>query len=349
MRDPMSEQLQELAPPLVDVRGLAKVFWQSRGLFGRTGRAAVDDVCFSIDHGRVLALVGESGSGKTTTAWMLARLMEPTRGRIQVGGKAAPLRRDQGGLRQYRRQVQMIFQDPFAALNPIHDVRHHLIRPMLDLGAVESAAAARARAAQLLETVGLEPARDFLEKLPHQLSGGQRQRVMIARALGVGPQVLLADEPTSMLDVSIRMGVLNLLKDLVRDQRLGMLFITHDLASARYMAHEIAVMYAGRIVEHGSATQVVTAPQHPYTELLLSSVFTRERRGLLRQEPAPPAASSAAAGAGCAFAPRCRFAFDRCRQEAPPPLPAGGNLVRCWLHEQPAPGGLPAKGQGGRP
>ena len=322
-----------LEPALVEVDRLGKTFWRGRGLFGRTGKAAVDDVSFRIGAGRVLALVGESGSGKTTTAWMVARLLEPTEGAVRVLGEPQPRRGDRRGLLRYRRRVQVIFQDPFAALNPVHDVAHHIIRPMLDLGVADRAAAEQ-RTRDLLETVGLAPADDFLNKLPHQLSGGQRQRVIVARALGVGPRILVADEPTSMLDVSIRMGVLNLLKDLVVRERLGLLFITHDLASARYMADEIAVMYAGRIVEQGPAADVVERARHPYTKLLLSSVFTRERRGLLRSTatPAPAQVGPSAAGAsGCAFVSRCPLAMDRCAVEGPPPLPNGASLVRCWL------------------
>ncbi len=326
--------------PRVRVRDLRKVYPRGGGFGRRTATVAVDAVSFEIGRGRVLALVGESGSGKTTTAWLVARLLAPTAGTIEVNGRPAPSFRHRAELLAYRRQVQMVFQDPFASLNPVHDVRHHLMRPMRDLRGLPAAAAAQ-EAERLLVTVGLEPAAEFLTKLPHQLSGGQRQRVVIARALAVGPSVLVADEPTSMLDVSIRMGVLNLLKDLVAEAQLALLFITHDLASARYMADDIAVMYAGRIVEVGPAASLVEAPQHPYTQLLLSSVFTPERRGELRRVTGGAVVAgrerTAVPRGGCAYAPRCPAAFARCREEAPPPFPSGATYARCWLFEAQTP------------
>lgn len=331
----------DASPALLEIEGLTKHFTVTGGLGRKRIVRAVEDVDLTIARGEVVAIVGESGSGKSTLAGLVARLLEPTRGTIRLEGRAAPPPRDRRAVRQYRQRVQMVFQDPFAALNPVHDVGHHLMRPMQALGVVQTPAEAKSRAADLLGTVGLAPASDFLTKLPHQLSGGQRQRVVIARALAVDPDLLLADEPTSMLDVSIRMGIMNLLLDLTVSRGLGMLYITHDLAGARYVANRIAVMYAGRVVETGPADAVVGSPAHPYTKLLLSSVFTRERRGSLLKEPIPVRETHAAADTGCPFAPRCPFVMDVCLTEMPPPRPAPdipGHAARCYL----LPEGTPA-------
>ncbi len=339
----------ESSQALLDVRGVSKHFSVSAGLGRHRTVRAVEDVDLHVRKGEVVALVGESGSGKTTLASVVARLIEPTRGRILVEGEPAPAARDRRGVRRYRQRVQMIFQDPFAALNPVQNVRHHLIRPMLALGVAATGAEADARAAALLETVGLTPASDFLAKLPHQLSGGQRQRVVVARALAAEPALLLADEPTSMLDVSIRMGVMNLLLDLAGERGLGMLYITHDLAGARYVADRVAVMYAGRIVESGATDDVVARPRHPYTRLLLSSVFTLERRRQVITQAVPAADDRTPVAAGCAFARRCPFVMDVCREVVPAARPVGGEAgheVACHLKETAPP---PAEHAGMQP
>ncbi|HET8840807.1 MAG TPA: ATP-binding cassette domain-containing protein, partial [Ktedonobacteraceae bacterium] len=235
----------------------------------RVTARAVEDHSLKLYPGRALALVGESGSGKTTVARMLARLFEPTAGTITYRGislKDSPL----AHLKVYRRHIQLIFQDPFASLNPVHTVRYHLSRPLRIHGHAHNTHEVQEQSLVLLEKVSLTPAQQFLDKYPHQLSGGQRQRVAIARALAVRPEVLLADEPVSMLDVSIRLDVLNLLLRLKNEEKLALLFITHDIASARYFAEETLVMYAGQTVEGGPSEEVIQNPKHPYTQLLIS-------------------------------------------------------------------------------
>ena len=242
-----------------------------RGLtvdYRRHGVRAVDGVDLTLRAGETVALVGESGSGKSTVVRALARFVRPTAGTIRLHGSAS--HRD----RFYRRSVQLVFQDPFASLNPMHTVGHHLRRPLLVHGTetpIDDAVAA------LLTSVNLVPPLDMATKRPHELSGGQRQRVAIARALATNPEILLADEPVSMLDVSIRLEILNLLDRLRTQRNLAMLYVTHDLATARHFASEILVMYRGKIVERGTSDQVILAPQHPYTQLLVRSARRRPR------------------------------------------------------------------------
>jgi peptide/nickel transport system ATP-binding protein len=243
---------------------------------------AVDDVSFTLEPGRITALVGESGSGKSTVARLLSRLYTPTDGTISFRGEDVSRVRGRRALLAYRSEVQMIFQDPFASLNPVKKVQHHIERPLLIHGLVPRRQV-DTRVRELLETVGLLPPDEVAQKYPHQLSGGQRQRVAIARALAVEPAVVLADEPISMLDVSIRIGLLNLMADLKRELGIAFLYITHDIASARYVADEVLVMYAGRIVEQGPTDEVLHSPLHAYTRLLLSAVPNPE--GGLQLEP----------------------------------------------------------------
>jgi peptide/nickel transport system ATP-binding protein len=248
-----------------------------------------------------------------------------------------------GGRRRldYAKAVQMVLQDPFASLNPIHDVRYHLSRPFAVHKLADSSDDLDAKIAAVLERVALTPADAYLRKYPHELSGGQRQRVAFARALAVRPTVLLADEPVSMLDVSIRLGVLNLLGDLRDQERLAILYITHDIASARYLADKIVVMYAGQVVESGPAVQVTDEPAHPYTQLLLSAAPDPERpeQVTLRGRGTPP--SAVAPPSGCRFRPRCPHAMAICAERVPPAFPAGdGHVSACWLldsgHQSPA-------------
>jgi peptide/nickel transport system ATP-binding protein len=257
----------------LEVHGLAKDFGRLR---------AVDDVSFTLRPGTVTALVGESGSGKSTVARLLSRLYAPSEGSIRFRGEDVTRVRGRRALLAYRSEVQMIFQDPFASLNPVKRVQHHLERP-LRIHGLASGSQVDARVRELLEKVGLVPPDEVAQKYPHQLSGGQRQRVAIARALAVEPTVVLADEPISMLDVSIRIGLLNLMADLKRELGIAFLYITHDIASARYVADEVLVMYAGRIVEQGPTDDVLQSPAHEYTRLLLSAVPNPE--GGLRREP----------------------------------------------------------------
>ncbi|GAA3240925.1 ABC transporter ATP-binding protein [Dactylosporangium siamense] len=247
------------------VERLNKVFTLRDGR-RRTQLHAVRDVSFELTKGRTVALVGQSGSGKSTVARMIARLEEPTSGEIRLDGELAGRRGR--SLARYRHDVQMVFQDPFASLNPFHSVAHHLARP-LQLHHRLTGDQVQARVAELLERVNL-PA-DFAERKPHELSGGQRQRVAIARALAPGPRVLIADEPVSMLDVSIRLGILKLLARLQREEHLAVLYITHDLATARHFSEEIMVMCQGEIVERGPSDDVILRPQADFTKKLAAA------------------------------------------------------------------------------
>jgi peptide/nickel transport system ATP-binding protein len=324
-------------PALLEAREVTKHFPA-----GRRGAVvhAVDGVSLALPAGRITAIVGESGSGKSTLARLFARLLKPTSGLLLLDGQATPS--GHGGRRRYAQQVQMVLQDPFASLNPVHDVRYHLTRP-LKVHGLGPAASLDESLAALLERVALTPPERFLRKYPHELSGGQRQRVAIARALAVRPQVLLADEPVSMLDVSIRLGILNLLAGLRENEGMTILYITHDIASARYLADEIAVMYAGRLVESAPAISVTDQPAHPYTQLLLSAAPDPDRpepvelpgRGSVPSLLTPPP--------GCRFHPRCPHAMEVCSQLPPPPAEvAPGHVSDCWLYAPERPAGAAA-------
>jgi len=263
----------------LEVRGLNKDFRLRNGMTS-TILHAVADVSFTVEPHRTVALVGESGSGKSTIARIIAKLETPTSGEVLLDGRPTPAR----ATADYRRQVQMVFQDPFASLNPFHSISHHIERPLRIHHPEMSTAEIRARIVELLERVQLTPGAAYLERRPHELSGGQRQRVAIARALAPGSRFIVADEPVSMLDVSIRVGVLNLLADLQRAEGLGVLYITHDLATARHFSDEILVMYRGRIVERGQADEVILNPQHEYTQRLREAAADPDRLGELRDE-----------------------------------------------------------------
>jgi peptide/nickel transport system ATP-binding protein len=237
---------------------------------------AADDVNFTLESGKTIALVGQSGSGKSTVAKLILQVEKPTSGEILMDG--APIERHGRGLKEYRKSVQMVFQDPFASLNPYHSIEHHLDRPIALHFPGLTKEQRHERVLQILEKVRLTPAEDFASRHPHELSGGQRQRVAIARALAPEPKILIADEPVSMLDVSIRLGVLNLLANLQREENLGVLYITHDLATARHFSDEIMVMYKGKIIEHGPADDVILHPQQEYTKLLANAAPNPERR-----------------------------------------------------------------------
>ena len=299
----------------LEVNGLTKHFSAggARLFAGKRKVHAVDDVTFSLQPGTITALVGESGSGKSTVARILARLHDPTAGSILFEGGDAT----KSEILRYRSQVQMIFQDPFGSLNPVKTVAHHLERPLLIHGIVPRNEV-RERVHELLRTVGLVPPEHIAPKYPHELSGGQRQRVAIARALAVEPRVILADEPTSMLDVSIRIGILNLMLKLKEDRELAFLYVTHDLASARYVADEMLVMYAGQIVEQGPTEEVLQHPLHPYTRLLLSAV-PDPRSGLRLEDVSVRRSHHSAVDpvAGCRFVERCPLAISVCSERTP--------------------------------
>jgi peptide/nickel transport system ATP-binding protein len=302
---------------------------------------AVDDVHLTLRRGRVTALVGESGSGKSTVARLLGHLYPRTAGDVRLHGETVNVR---GGrkFRAYCRRVQLIFQDPFASLNPVHTVRYHLTRSLRIHGhAGNGQEQLEAALAGLLGSVQLTPPERYLSKFPHELSGGQRQRVAIARALGARPEVLLADEPVSMLDVSIRLGVLNLLRDLKESLHLAILYITHDIASARYFADETLVMYAGRMVEGGDSETVTQSPAHPYTRLLIASApdpdqITGEGAGLVPNDTGEPP-SLISPPSGCRFHPRCPHAMARCTVDLPPRIEiadGAGHWAACWLYDE---------------
>ncbi|MEP6812041.1 MAG: oligopeptide/dipeptide ABC transporter ATP-binding protein [Actinomycetota bacterium] len=323
----------------LEVSNLSKRFAAGTGLPGRRSEVhAVDDVSFVLRPGTVTALVGESGSGKSTVARLLARLYAPSDGTIRLGDRDVARDRSRRSILRYRSQVQMIFQDPFGSLNPAKTIRHHIERPLRIHGIVP-AAQIESHIYDLLQSVGLVPPEHIAAKYPHQLSGGQRQRVAIARALAVEPTVLLADEPTSMLDVSIRIGILNLMLKLKEERGIAFLYVTHDLASARYVADDILVMYAGQIVERGPVEQVLAEPLHPYTQLLLSAVpdpgtaleskRIEIRKGLASAAVDPPA--------GCRFVSRCPLAIDVCSRVTPPLVEARlEQAARCHVNA-PAP------------
>ena len=263
----------------LEVKNLTKVYKIRKGL-KTTDLVAANKVSFTIQQGKTIALVGESGSGKSTVAKMLCKLEEPTSGEILLDG--APIGTGYRETKRYRGDLQMVFQDPFASLNPFHTVRHTIERPLKLHHRADSREGYDREVDRLLDRVRLTPAAVFAEKKPHEMSGGQRQRVAIARALAPGARFLVADEPVSMLDVSIRLGVLNLLARLQREENLGVLYITHDLATARHFSDEILVMFRGNVVERGPSDQVILDPQHEYTKLLLSAAPNPDNQGKLR-------------------------------------------------------------------
>ncbi len=310
-----------------------KYFVKRQGLFGKASLKAVDDVSFEIRKGEILAVVGESGCGKSTMAKMLCKVYEPTEGSISVNGMDVTGHTGKKDVSRFRKEVQMIFQDPFGSLNPAHKAGR-IVGRAVELHYPElSTTQVRERVVELFETVGLTPAADFMEKHPNQLSGGQRQRIVIARALAVKPSILVADEPTSMLDVSIGIDIMNLMLDLQKKEGLTYLYITHNLASARYMANRMVVMYAGNCVEQGGTDDIIQSPLHPYTVLLLSSTpepFREEKLEIHASEDLPDLAGDMKQ---CPFASRCPRATDRCRKEKPENYVIGDRQVKCFLYE----------------
>lgn len=302
--------------PLLQTVGLTRHF-RIGGLFSQSKLHAVDDLNLSIRPREIVAVVGESGSGKSTIARLLAKVYEPTDGDILFRGRSLHDVTSRRDLLAYRGEVPMVLQDPFASLNPVHTIGYTLDRGLALHQPQLSAAEREAEAIRALEAVGLAPGARVLAKYPHEMSGGQRQRVGFAQALSYKPKLVLADEPVSMLDVSIRIGVLNLMARLCEEEGISFLYITHDIASARYVAHRVVVMYAGRVAESGPTEEVLHNPVHPYTRLLLSAV----------PDPQAPITIDAAdtgepprvvnPGEGCRFRWRCPLAVDRCAAVTP--------------------------------
>jgi oligopeptide/dipeptide ABC transporter ATP-binding protein len=317
--------------PVLEIKDLKKHFPVRKGVLRRTvGQVyAVDGISFAIGVGETLGLVGESGCGKTTAGRAVLRLIEPTSGSIEVGGTDIT-HLSKSELRPYRKQMQIIFQDPFSSLNPRMTAGDIVGEPLLVHG-VANRKERTGQVAALFARVGLRPAQ--MANYPHQFSGGQRQRIGIARALALGPKLIVGDEPVSALDVSIQAQVINLLQDLQRERQLSYLFISHNLAVVEHISHHIAVMYLGRIVEYADTRSIFTRAQHPYTEALLSAVpvpdpaVRRQKRVLQGDVPSPMKPPS-----GCHFHTRCPYAVPRCKVESPPLREiAPGHHVSCHL------------------
>jgi peptide/nickel transport system ATP-binding protein len=304
-------------PELLRTEGLTRHFKIGNAL-SRRNLHAVDDVSLAVGERQIVALVGESGSGKSTVARLLAKIYAPTSGEIYFDGRPLSRLRSRQDRLAYSSHVPMVFQDPFASINPVFRVSHGVLRS-LRLHRPELSNDERwAQAQQVFEIVGLTPAAEVLQRYPHELSGGQRQRVGFAQALAMRPKLIIADEPVSMLDVSIRIGLLNLMARLRDDEGVSILYITHDIASARYVADRLVVMYAGQIAESGPVEEVLSAPRHPYTQLLLSAV--PDPRAELSVEAGtdrgePPKVIDP--GPGCRFRWRCPLAIEACHTITP--------------------------------
>lgn len=320
------------AGPLLEVRNLRIEFPTRRGTL-----VAVDDVSFSIAPGEVLGVVGESGAGKSLTGAAIIGLLEPP-GRIAAGEvKLAGLRIDNlphDEMRKVRgREIGAIFQDPLTSLNPLYTVGQQIVETITThLNA--SSAQARSRAIELLAATGIPAPERRIDHYPHQFSGGMRQRVVIALALAAEPRLVIADEPTTALDVSIQAQIITLLKTLCREKKTAVMLITHDMGVIAETADRVAVMYAGRVAEIGPVADVIHRPQHPYTIGLMGSIptFGREVERLAQIEGSMPRLTEIPPG--CAFHPRCSRAFGRCSRERPDLIPAGASLAACWLHER---------------
>jgi peptide/nickel transport system ATP-binding protein len=321
------------ARPLLEVTDLVKHYPLRSGLLRRRSGTvhAVDGVSFSLGVGETLGLVGESGCGKSTVARSVLRLVEPTSGQIRIDGQEIT-HLSKAELRPVRRSMQIVFQDPFASLNP-RMTAGDIVGEPLSVHGLASGRGKQERVAKLFQQVGLRP--DQMRNFPHQFSGGQRQRICIARALALGPRLIVCDEPVSALDVSIQAQVINLLIDLQREQNFSYLFIAHDLAVVAHISHRVAVMYLGRIVEIADRDELFGNPRHPYTQALLASVPVADPRARrLKPLVDGDVPSPVNPPSGCAFHTRCRFAIDRCKMERPMLHEAGArHQVACLLND----------------
>jgi peptide/nickel transport system ATP-binding protein len=327
-----------VAEPIIELKDVNMTF--KRGwLLRRSQVQAVVKASLAIKEGEILALVGESGCGKTTVGKIMAGLLRPTFGQVLYKGKDI-WEMSKSEFQEYRRNAQIVHQDSYAALNPVRTIYHSLSAPFLRYHIARNGREAREKVAELLQFMGLTPPEEFLDKYPHQLSGGQRQRVVVARAVSLRPKLIVADEPVSMIDVSLRLSILDLMHKLNEEFGIAFLYITHDLATARYFVKggRIAVMYLGQMVEMGSLGEVIGRPRHPYLQALLSAVpvpdpkKAREKRPLpLRSLEFPDPANPPS---GCRFHPRCPYAEDICTQEVPFLRPMDNRFVACHLAER---------------
>ncbi len=330
--------------PLIEVRDLVKHFPLGGGLFGglaghRSAVQAVNGVSFDIKRGEIIGIAGESGCGKTTTAKLLLKLYEPTSGSITIDGQDLTTLKGPA-LKAFRRRAQLMFQNPYESFSPRFTILRAVSEPLIIHG-IGDAAERTERVRQALEDVHLRPAESFFQKYPHQLSGGQLQRVVLARALVLDPDFLVADEPVSMLDVSVRAGILNTMKELSKSRNLTVVYISHDLSLIQYLCDTTAIMYLGRIVEMGPTRQVIGHPEHPYTQALIATIPIPEPNRPEKSIPIKGGIPSAInLPTGCPFHPRCPYVMDVCPTRMPPPVTIGGVTVRCFLH-----GGVEALGE----
>jgi len=339
MTAPSPPLAPETARPLVEVKSLGRIFdvskpWLNRVTEGLPRRllTAAADVTFSIDKRETFALVGESGSGKSTVAKMVVGLIAPTTGEVIIDGVSMSDRRHDSERRRLRRRIQMIFQDPYASLNPRWRALDIIAEPIRAFGIAQSGPQIARQVGDLLKLVGLDPADGA--KYPHEFSGGQRQRIAIARALACNPEFIVCDEPTSALDVSVQAQILNLMRDLQDRFGLTYLFISHNLAVVRHMANRIGVMYLGRLVEVAPAREMFARPKHPYTRMLLDAVPDLDLTGRKRKPVEGEVPNPIDPPPGCPFHPRCPFAFERCRIEMPLPIKDGAATVQCHAVEE---------------
>jgi peptide/nickel transport system ATP-binding protein len=317
--------------PLIEARGLTRHF-KVGGAIARKTLHAVDDVDFTIRDREITALVGESGSGKSTVARLLARVYRPTAGEIYYQGRALSSFRSRRDLLRYRSDVPMVFQDPFASLNPAYRVSHGIMRGLALHRPDIHRNQRRGEAERILERLGLDPAGEVLDRYPYELSGGQRQRIGFAQALAYRPRLIVADEPVSMLDVSVRIGLLNLMAGLRDEQGVSILYITHDIASARYIADRIMVMYAGHLVESGPVEDVLQDPRHPYTQLLVDAVPDPRAELVVDSVDHGEPPKVVDPTPGCRFRWRCPLAEDVCHRVTPEPVELNpGHAAACHV------------------